>query len=63
VTASERQAAAARVLVALEPEDRHAPSCGTGTCHPRCQVLLWARHRAKALDEAGLFCALHEATS
>ena len=62
MTAVERQAAVVKVLVALEPPYLHATTCSTSVCHPQCQVAVWARHRAKALDEAGLLCALVEAT-
>jgi len=63
MTAAERQAEAALVLAALEPVANHGPQCVPPVCDPQCQVGVWSRHRAAALDDAGLLCALHEVTS
>lgn len=65
MTAEERQAAAARVLILLEPKDAHDEKCpahkdpAACTCH----LIRNTRVRVTALDEAGLLCALAEVQS
>ena len=64
MTAEERRAAACRVLILLEPEDAHDEKCpahkdpATCTCH----LIRNTRVRVAALDDAGLLCALAEAS-
>jgi hypothetical protein len=56
MTSEERVKAVARVLI------RHLPvECRNGRCV--CGQEWSPLHQAKALDHAGLLCALHEATS
>ncbi len=65
MNAPERQAEAVRVLILLEPKDAHDEKCPAPqspeacTCH----LIRNARTRAAALDDAGLWCALHEVKS
>lgn len=65
MTGPERQAAAVRVVILLEPEYAHDERCparkdpAACTCH----LVRNAQVRAAALDDAGLLCALAEAVS
>ncbi len=63
VSAEQRQAAAVRVLVRLSPATAHDQGCPRGVntvavCN--CFVIQYVRIQAKALDEAGLLCALSD---
>lgn len=62
---AERQAAAERVLILLEPKDAHEEKCSARSRSESCSCYLArnARTRAAALDDAGLLCALVEATT
>ena len=66
MTAEQRQAAAVRVLNDLERADAHDERCprvkGTVTSECTCYLGRNSVTRAQALDEAGLLCALAEAT-
>lgn len=64
MTAAERQAAAARVLLNLERPDAHDERCprvrGDTGLVCSCHLGRNSNARAAALDEAGLLCALVE---
>lgn len=56
----ERQSAAVKVLIVMEPEFVHAENCPGKKNPEKCNCYLFrnAKARALALDSAGLLCAL-----